>query len=44
MESQARLGSCVAVAVAAVDLIRTLAWELPYAVDVALKSKKKSQI
>ena len=27
---------------AAVDLIRPLAWELPYAVGLALKKKKKS--
>ena len=38
---QTRLGSHVAVVVAqaAVALIRPLAWELPYAVDAALKSK-----
>ena len=43
--SQTWLGSCVAVAVAvarsvATALIRPLAWELPYAAGVALKSKK----
>ena len=36
-----RLGSCVAVAVA---LIRPLAWELPYAMGTALKSKEKATV
>ena len=38
------IGSGVAVAVAvagAVALIQSLAWELPYASDVAVKRKKK---
>ena len=37
------LGSRVAVAVAAVASIQPLAWELPYAVGVVLKSKKKKK-
>ena len=40
--SQTRLASCVAVAMvwlAAVAPIQPLAWELPYAAGVALKSK-----
>ena len=36
-----RLGSHIAVAVAATALIRPLAWELPYAMGVGLKKKKK---
>ena len=36
--SQMPLGSCVAVAVA---LIQLLAWELPYAIPVSLKNKTK---
>ena len=42
--SQTRLGSCVAVAVArpaAATPIRPLAWEPPYATDVALEKTKK---
>ena len=41
--SQTRLGSGVAVAVAAVALIRPLAWKLPYALGVALKRPKKKK-
>ena len=38
--SQMQLRPCVAVAVA-IDVIRTLAWELLYAAGTAIKSKKK---
>ena len=44
--SQMWLRSSIAVAVcrpAAIALIRPLAWEIPYAVGVALKSKKKKK-
>ena len=41
--SQERLRSAIAVAVAAAALIHPLAWELPYASDAALKSKKKKK-
>ena len=40
---QTRLGSGVAVALAATALIRPLAWKPPYAVGTAPKSKKKKK-
>ena len=39
--SQMRLRSCIAVAAA---LIQSLAWELPYAVGMALKKTKKKNV
>ena len=41
--SQMRLGSGMAVAVAAAALIRPLAWEPPYAVSAAVKKKTKQK-
>ena len=41
---QMKLGSCVAVAVAATAPIQPLAWERTYAMGVALKSKKKKKV
>ena len=41
--SQTRLGSCIAVALAAAALIQPLAWELSHAVGAALKRPKKEK-